>query len=343
MSETQHNSVHGEHAGGHSRFLAHHFESHAQQFDAGKLGMWLFLVQEILFFSGLFCAYAIYRANHPEIFVYADHFLDRKLGAINTCVLIFSSFTVAWSVRAAQLNQRKLSALLLFITLLCAGGFLGIKYVEYSHKWHDGLLWGKNFKPSGEAAELEEEAQKARTAEVRAGETVGPKGEPGGANAQGGGLAQSMNRNEPGEAQPMGQQLPPPGAKTTPAPAGAAKPDVRPANPAAPPAVPPLSPQEEPRSPAAFDEHPSGPPAQHEDVLSRPNNVHIFFGIYFVMTGLHAIHVIVGMGVIIWIILRTLRGDFNDQYFAPVEYTGLYWHLVDLVWIYLFPLLYLIH
>ena len=67
----------------HHPFLAHHFDSHEQQFDAGKLGMWLFLVQEILFFSGLFCAYAIYRSNHPEIFAYADHFLDRRLGAIN--------------------------------------------------------------------------------------------------------------------------------------------------------------------------------------------------------------------------------------------------------------------
>lgn len=84
------------------------------------------------------------------------------------------------------------------------------------------------------------------------------------------------------------------------------------------------------------------PPAE-EAVLAPPKNVHIFFSIYFAMTGLHAIHVIVGMGVIVWIMIRAGRGDFSSEYFGPVEYTGLYWHLVDLVWIYLFPLLYLIH
>lgn len=217
------------------RFLAHHFEDQDQQLGAGKLGMWLFLVQEILFFSGLFCAYAIYRSNHPDIFVYADHFLDRKLGAINTAVLIFSSFTMAWAVRCAQLNQNKLMITLLVITLLCAFGFLGIKSVEYHHKIHDGLLWGKHYHP--------------------------------------------------------------------------------------------------------VQEHADGLKA----VLQHPKNVHIFFGIYFFMTGLHAIHVIVGMGVIIWMITRAARGHFNSKYYGPIEFTGLYWHLVDLVWIYLFPLLYLIH
>lgn len=246
-TENKENTPHGEH--GHSRFLAHHFESQDQQFDAGKLGMWLFLVQEILFFSGLFCAYAIYRAHHPEIFVYADHFLDRKMGAINTCVLIFSSFTIAWGVRCAQLNQPKRLAALLVVTFLCACGFLGIKYVEYHHKWKDGLLWGRNFKPHVEQVEH------------------GAGGEP---------------------------------------------------------AI-----------------HAEGAPA--EPAEPRPNNVHIFFGIYFAMTGLHAIHVIIGMGIMIWMLQRTLRGDFSSEYYAPIEFTGLYWHLVDLVWIYLFPLLYLIH
>lgn len=268
MSEShQHSAAHGQ--TGNARFLAHHFESHAQQFDAGKLGMWLFLVQEILFFSGLFCAYAIYRSNHPEIFVYADHFLDRKLGAINTCVLIFSSFTAAWAVRAAQLTQRKLSAALLVITFLCAGGFLGIKYIEYHHKFHDGLLWGHHYNPSEEAQHPEIKV--------------------------------------------------PPGAEQIHVPTEA----ELAANP---------------------DGHPQGgEPISAQEVLEHPKNVHIFFGIYFAMTGLHAIHVIVGMGVILWMIWRTLRGDFDSEYFAPIEFTGLYWHLVDLVWIYLFPLLYLIH
>ena len=229
------------------RFLAHHFENQAQQFDAGKLGMWLFLVQEILFFSGLFCVYAIYRANHPEIFAYADHFLDRRMGAINTTVLIFSSFTIAWAVRAVQKNQRRLALALLSITLLCACGFLGIKYVEYRHKWEDGLLPGRHYHPTVH-----------------------------------------------GEAAAHGTELASLGV------VGEAKQVV-------------------------------------------PRNVHIFFGIYFAMTGLHAIHVIIGMGIIIWMIIRTWRGDFGESYYGPIEYTALYWHLVDLVWIYLFPLLYLIH
>src|SRR3954466_15830534 len=106
---------------GHDPNLAHHFASHSQQLSAGKLGMWLFLVQEILFFSGLFCAYAIYRSIHPEIFVYADQFLDRRLGALNTGVLIFSSFTVAWAVRSVQCNKPKRAVALLGITFLCAG------------------------------------------------------------------------------------------------------------------------------------------------------------------------------------------------------------------------------
>ena len=98
---------HPEPLGEHPPFLAHHFETPQQQFDTGKLGMWIFLVTEVLFFSGLFCAYAVYRANHPEIFIYADRYLDRTLGGINTVVLILSSFTMAWAVRCAQLNQRR--------------------------------------------------------------------------------------------------------------------------------------------------------------------------------------------------------------------------------------------
>jgi hypothetical protein len=80
----------------------------------------------------------------------------------------------------------------------------------------------------------------------------------------------------------------------------------------------------------------------HEAVMSEPNNVHIFFGIYFLMTGLHGIHVLAGMALIAWVMIRAQRGDFGPEYFSPVDFVGLYWHIVDLVWIFLFPLLYLI-
>lgn len=261
-------AAHGEH----HRFLAHHFASHAQQFDAGKLGMWLFLVQEILFFSGLFCAYAIYRSNHPEMFAYADHFLDRKLGAINTAILLFSSFTMAWAVRSTQLRQKTLSVVLLTTTIVCAFLFLGIKYVEYHHKFHDGLLWGKHYKPSAEAQELVREHE--GSAEHAVPRELKPVFDDGDVNY--------VHRR-------------------------AAPPDIDPS------------------------------------MARAPTNVHIFFGIYFAMTGLHAIHILAGIGVLMWMVRRTVRGDFEDGYYAPVEYVGLYWHLVDLVWIYLFPLLYLIH
>ena len=126
----------------HSGHLAHHFETKEQQFDSSKLGMWLFLATEILLFGGLFCAYAVYRANHPEIFVYAHHFLSKTLGGVNTLVLICSSLTMALGVRAAQLGKQKQLITMLFLTLIFAFSFMVIKAVEYEHKWKHGLLWG---------------------------------------------------------------------------------------------------------------------------------------------------------------------------------------------------------
>jgi len=248
------------HAQGHAgrATLAHHFDTPAQQYDSAKFAMWLFLVTEVLLFGGLFCAYAVYRANHPEVFLFAHTLLDKTLGAINTCVLLFSSFTMAWSVRAAMLGQRRLLIGLLAVTLLCGFGFLGIKGIEYEHKWKHGLLWGERFDYS--QLHYPEHG------------TPGP-------NEVADGLDQSALR---------------------------------------------------------LDAH--GYPPQ-----AIPRNVHIFFGIYFVMTGLHGVHVIAGMIVIGWLLRRTLRGEFADGYHTPVDLGGLYWHLVDLVWIYLFPLLYLIH
>ncbi|NJN63619.1 MAG: cytochrome c oxidase subunit 3 family protein, partial [Acidobacteria bacterium] len=123
----------------------HHFETPTQQFESGKLGMWVFLATEILLFGGLFCAYAVYRSLHPEVFVYASLFLDRVLGGINTVVLICSSLTMALGVRAAQLGQRKLLLWMLALTIVGGFGFMGIKYAEYKHKWESGLLWGTNY------------------------------------------------------------------------------------------------------------------------------------------------------------------------------------------------------
>jgi cytochrome c oxidase subunit 3 len=139
---------HDDHGHGHgSPWIQHHYDDGQHQFDSGKLGIWFFLVQEILFFAGLFVAYILYRYHHPEIYAYAHYYLDVKWGAINTGVLIVSSLTAAWAVRAAQLAQRKLLIGCLAVTILCAFGFLGIKFIEYSHKIHERILFGNKFDP----------------------------------------------------------------------------------------------------------------------------------------------------------------------------------------------------
>ena len=260
-----------DHGHGDKPFLAHHFEDEDHQFDSGKLGIWVFLVTEILFFSGLFCAYAIYRAMHPEIFVFASKALDTKWGAINTCVLLFSSLTAAWAVRNAQLGQKGGLIMNLTLTILCAFGFMGIKYVEYTHKFHVGLKPGDLYAPT-EGAYPEKATAKAQTVAFVEPEAAAPA-----PAAEGDHAHESVPWNDP-------------------------------------------------RVPAEVK-----------------NRLKIFFGIYFCMTGLHGIHVLLGIVVFIWLLARAVRGDFTPTYYGPVDFSALYWHLVDLIWIYLFPLLYLIH
>jgi cytochrome c oxidase subunit III len=231
----EHAHAEGEaHAHGHHgpKWLQHHFDTPAQQFDTAKLGMWAFLAQELLFFSGLFVAYGVYRSWYPDMFRAASHQLNKEMGAFNTVVLLFSSFTAAMAVRSSQLGKQKQTGNYILVTIACAFGFLVVKYFEYTHKFHAGLLPGRFFHP-----------------------------------------------------------------------------------------------------------HP-----EHlvHGVTSLPDHTSSFFSLYFMMTGVHGVHVIVGIGVLIWIWIRNNRGDFSKEYFTPVDITALYWHLVDLVWIYLFPLLYLI-
>jgi cytochrome c oxidase subunit 3 len=209
---------------GHAPFQQHHFETAEQQADASKIGMWLFLVTEVLLFGGLFVGFAIMQSMHPEAFLAGHHHLDRALGFLNTLVLLSSSFTMVMAVDSARRDKRKALMAFLLLTILFAAVFLGIKYIEYSHKFHEGLLPGKYYH--------------------HAGDTV----------------------------------------------------------------------------PGQF----------------------MFFSFYFMMTGLHGIHIVLGMIVIAWLCFRARRGDFSHAYYTPVDMVGLYWHLVDIIWIYLFPLLYLI-
>jgi len=204
--------------------VAHQFDDRAQQTEATTLGMWAFLVTEILFFGGLFAGYAIYRTNYPEAFAEGSHHLDVVLGGINTAVLICSSLTMALAVHAAQVGKRQPLIAFLVATIFLGSVFLGIKVVEYGHKFADHLVPGHSF---------------------------------------------------------------------------------------------------------AFP----GPHAQQ---------VQLFYSFYFAMTGMHAVHMIIGIAILAVLVGMAWRNRFSAEYYAPIEVTGLYWHFVDIVWIFLFPLLYLL-
>jgi len=208
----------------HHPALAHHFDSLAQQSEATTLGMLVFLVTEVLFFGGLFATYMIYRRWYPDAFAAASHELDITLGTINTVVLITSSLTMALAVHAAQLGQRKTLMLFLMLTMILGGAFLGIKSVEYYHKF--------------------------------------------------------------------------------------------------------------------VEHHVPGPSFQFEAEHFR--HAQIFFSLYFVMTGLHAVHMVIGIGIMLVMLYWSWNGTITEEYSSPIEISGLYWHFVDIVWIFLFPLLYLI-
>lgn len=395
MSQSHDNDGHGHGHG--SRFIQHHYDDAQHQFDSGKLGIWLFLAQEVLFFSALFVAYILYRAHRPEIYAYAHHYLDVKFGAINTAVLIASSLTAAWAVRCAQLGQRRGLILNLSITLICALAFLGIKYVEYSHKIHEGILYGHKFDPcvsslggplvtkrnecDGTKSSVVWDAAAKRASEgcLESAKIDQDAHQPGlqakcvVSELRKSGKGFELTGNSFEECGP--EALAPKGANKKakfpcytlslqPAvcPKGPAalvlygdhqkRPDIRIAVEceAAPPAKE-VDAFAEPTAASTLGQAAvttAGRPSQH-DLAEKfamgppPPNTNMFFSIYFAMTGLHGIHVLVGILVFIWLLFRAIRGDFTPDYFGPVDYAALYWHIVDLIWIFLFPLLYLIH
>lgn len=342
MSEA-HSAAHGGHdhaAEAVYPYTPHHFHEAKQHFESGKMGVWLFLVTEILFFSGLFCAYVAYRAQHPEIFYWAHFYLDTFWGSVNTVVLILSSFTAAWAVRNAQLGQIKLLRTNIILTIGGALVFMCVKYVEYGHKFHDGLLPGRHFAPSHEVWETEsfrhkhpEAAEAAKRISARLAERAQKKA----ASAQIVDTIEStktpvaaipVSHHEGGE--PEAVVLPPED------PAMAALPDdvwletqVRTLSGA----------ERRPLEMAGVIRKPADGPI----TFARPERAGIFFSIYFFMTGLHGVHVVIGIGLWIWMLVIASRRKFGASYFGPIDFTALYWHLVDLIWIYLFPLLYLIH
>ncbi|MCC7125831.1 MAG: cytochrome c oxidase subunit 3 family protein [Acidobacteria bacterium] len=227
-----------------------------QQKEASTLGMWTFLLTEVLFFGGLFFAYLLYRVWYFDAFAEASRTLDMTLGAFNTAVLIGSSLTMALAVRAAQTNQRKATVNWIILTMILGAVFLGVKVVEYADKFEHHHVPGASY--------------------IWAAEHAPAAGE----------------------------------AAAVPA-TGAA-------------------------DHGAAGDH-AAPP---RDDLQRLTQ--IFFSLYFTMTGLHALHMIIGMGLLGTIAWMASKGKFDEKYYTPVEMAGLYWHFVDLVWIYLFPLLYLV-
>lgn len=306
----------------HADNVAHHFESAQQQFDAGKLGMWLFLVTEVLFFSGLFVTYAVYRSNHPEVFVDAHKYLNTTLGAFNTIVLLVSSLTMAWAVRCAQLGQKRGLVGLLAATISLSSLFLGVKAVEYSHKWGEGLLWAGAYS----AESIDHSAVSSQITQALLVLSIPASllllvsvtgcvvcryrqlrssfqlwlymAVAAGAFFVGVGIGQGV------------EYFGSPERSSTHEFAGA---------------------------------HESVDQSQLTTGAPANNSMTgVFFSIYYAMTGVHAIHILAGMGVMVWLLRRSIRGDFGPNYFGPVDFVALYWHLVDLVWIYLFPLLYLI-
>jgi cytochrome c oxidase subunit 3 len=348
-----------EHADGHHEhpsWLAHHFDDAEQQYDSGKLGMWLFLVTEVLFFSGMFCAYSLYRNRNPEVFEFCSSFLNEKLGAINTGVLLFSSLTMAWAVRAAQLRQHQLLTGMLGATLGCAAIFLGVKAVEYSHKWELGLLPGRYYQAQLGGHHGAEVGYLGYLMIVPAILTVccavyylyammlrstfhlriaGPMVVAGLCFFAGVGLGMYL---ESGEKKHDASASHADGSHSG---------DSH-ANHAA----------EHAAEKGHGTHHAASTPVAAttvNDVLVAPEELNtpnanvnqksmagLFFSIYYCMTGIHAIHIIGGMIVITWLIVKAARFEFHEQYFGPVDNVGLYWHLVDFIWIYLFPLLYLI-
>src|SRR5215510_15913633 len=143
----------------HHRALQHHFENMEQQREAGTLGMWVFLVTEIMFFGGMFLAYTLYRSTFPAAFASASNHLDIKLGALNTGVLILSSFTMAMAVYFTQVGKQRPQVICLVLTLLLGLTFLGVKGVEYKAKYDDRLIPGRLIPGRQFGPEVQEEGQ----------------------------------------------------------------------------------------------------------------------------------------------------------------------------------------
>lgn len=265
-----------------------------QQEESVSIGMWMFLVQEIMFFGGLFTVYLVFRSRYPMAFAAGSNHLDAFWGGLNTLVLIVSSLTMALTVYYAQKSNRIMQVIMIVLTMIFGATFLGVKAIEYTSKYNDGLIpvtgWNKKVKADPKAEHGEHGAAEKPCWEVTHGEThtyVNPHGEFQWHDCSL--VKQAEDHKYLTEYEKSGYY-----------------------------------------SNGVIDAN-----------LFR-DKVRSFYWIYFVMTGLHALHMIVGLGLMLWLLWTAWKGRYSADYYSPVEMSGLYWHFVDIVWIFLFPLLYLL-
>ena len=275
-----------EHAADHPPYQQHYFRNMVQQSQSTLLGIWLFMAQEIMFFGGLFAAYAWYRSAYPEAFVLGSRLMAVGIGAFNTVVLIASSFTIVLAVKAAREGKNNKVIMWFIATLVFGGAFLGIKKVEYAAKFEKHVVPGFL---SSEPFDLAYAFAKDYSHYPDRYEAKDTHGFP-------------------------------------PVPAGT------------------YAAAEEHDGHKVFEDGAPGSRDYFAATISEENQkaAAIYFSLYFAMTGMHALHMVIGVGLAIWIMILAKKGVFSPGYYPHVEYFGLYWHFVDIVWIFLFPLLYLI-
>ena len=299
----------------HPAHLQHHFVSAEQQFDASKLGMWLFLSTEILLFGGMFVAYGIFRVQYPDLFEEASLQLDTVLGALNTLVLLLSSLTMAWAIRGAQMDNRKVLVRNLVATVVLASGFLVVKYFEYQHKFELGIFPGYNF-------ELNEDVQ--TVSELSGAAALEPSVL----------LNEEPVSNEDAPTDASGDTAPAAGESVGASDASdvAAIPDRQAAS----------ASEEIGEAGHAGEAHAEAGAHGREGRIFDNRRAGLFFSIYYMMTGIHALHIIIGIIAISVLAVKASRGKYTSVWYTPVENVGLYWHIVDIIWIFVFPLMYLI-
>jgi cytochrome c oxidase subunit 3 len=291
-----HADTHDDHY--HPPGLKHQFEDMGQQEESDSIGMWVFLAQEIMFFGGLFTVYLVFRSRYPMAFAAGSNHLNVFWGTANTIVLIVSSLTMALAVHYAQLGKRNLQVGFIIATMILGSTFLGVKAIEYTAKYYEGIVpvnnWNLRTERKDESALTVEkkvpagnETESKKEGEHSEHEYYNPTGD-----FVWGDTSLAVYAQEKGfltNAEKIGY----------------------------------------------FSNG-------EIDANKFRDKVRIFYWIYFTMTGLHALHMIIGLGIMTWLLIMAWRGTYTAEYYAPVEISGLYWHFVDIVWIFLFPLLYLL-